>query len=476
MSSLIQSPSLTRLPVELLSAILNEFEVYLTADGQFSSSTTHPPRALHPDIMALRSVCRLFRTLVYEMGFWYTDDVHITALLPGRQVSQIQSNWISTHHNYSFWESEVKELEEHLEDQLFVRCLGKRTKWRFKHHPFLLAILERVPLFRLNATSVILEFPHYPGDTKPSYRPYPGRLVNAAIAMLGSCRNLTSLEINPLHDELSLNLIAIVCPALKRLRINDIHVEHGHGDLGGNLDGMAGLEEIEVDDFDPYQFQDNTSVLPLSSAATLTRLSLLCRWEFNAENMCLAALDNFVNLQSLSLSPLSYKMAKWIRRANINLSDFRIILWDLGRSSEDIGGFPDANLELMISEFDQLMAAKCLRNLKEFRFALAGDSYDCMDLCLQRVHSVVKAVVKHQPLLENLVLTANSDDNSFSLLPQLVNLKALTWYCHETDDKGSSISEVKQNIQKAFQLSSAEPMVKVFPYNYWGYDFRAVVD
>jgi hypothetical protein len=413
------------------------------------------------------------------MRFWYTDDVHITALLPARQGSQIQVNWVATHRNYSRWENEVQELEEHLEDQLFVRCLGKRTNWRFKHHPFLLAILERVPLFRLNATSIILEFPDYPHDTEPSRLPYPGRLVNAAIAMLGSCRNLTSLEINPLHDKLSLNLFAIFCPALKRLRIGDIHCKIGNGDLRGNLDGMAVLEEVTIDDFDSYQFQDNTSVLAFSSAATLTRLSLLCRWEFHAENMCLAALDHFVNLQSLSLSPLSYKMAKWIRRANINLSDFRIMLWDLGRSYEDTDGVPDADLELMISEFDKLMAAKCLRNLKEFRFALAGDCYDCMDLCLQRVHSVVKAVVKRQPLLEKLVLTANSDDNSFSLLPQLVNLKALTWYCHkshEADSKGSSISEVKQNIQKAFQLSSAEPMVEVFPYSYWDYDFRAVVD
>src|SRR5271170_2346785 len=151
----------------------------------------------------------------------------------------------------------------------------------------------------------------------------------------------------------------------------------------------------------------------------------MCCWEFHTENMCLATLDHSVNLQSLSLSPLSYNMAKCIRRANINLSDFRIMLWDLGRSSEGIGGFPDENLDVMISEFDKLMAAKCLRNLKEFRFALAGDRYDCTDLRLQRVHSVVKAVVKHQPFLENLVLTSNSDDNSFSLLPQLVNLKAL---------------------------------------------------
>jgi len=246
MSSLIQPPSLTRLPVELLAAILNEFEVYLTVDREFSPFTTHPPRALHQDIIALRSVCRLFRTLVYEMRFWYTEDVHITALLPG-QVSQIQPNcynWITTHDNYFFWEGEVQELEAHLEYQLFVHRLGKRTNWRFKHHPFLLAILERVPLFGLNATSVIFEFPDYPHDTKPSFLPYPGRLVSAVIAMLGSCRSLTSLEINPLHDELSLNLFAIFCPALKRLHIGDIHFETGHGDLHGNLDGMAGLEEV----------------------------------------------------------------------------------------------------------------------------------------------------------------------------------------------------------------------------------------
>jgi hypothetical protein len=199
--------------------------------------------------MALRSVCRLFRTLVYEMRFWYTDDVHITALLPGRQ------DWITTHHNYRFLgKRSTNSTRSTFTGSIICPLSWEKNQLAFQAPPVFASNSRTRTVVRLNATSVILEFPRYPDDTKPSYLPYPGCLVNAAIAMPGSCRNLTSLEINPLHDELSLNLFAIFCPALKRLRIRDTHVQSGNGDLRGNLDGMAGLEEIAVDDFDSDQF------------------------------------------------------------------------------------------------------------------------------------------------------------------------------------------------------------------------------
>ena len=154
--------------------------------------------------------------------------------------------------------------------------------------------------------------------------------------------------------------------ALKCLRIRDLCAQAG-GTLLGNLDGLANLEEVHMQDFDHYQFRQ-ASVLPLSSAATLSRLSLLCYWEFYPEDMCLQVLANFVNLRSLSLCPLSPKMAMLLRLANLNLSDFRIILWDWGPYG--IGGARNEDIERVISGFDKLMASKSLHNLKEFRFAV----------------------------------------------------------------------------------------------------------
>src|SRR5271170_5243741 len=97
MSSLTDRAFITRLPTELLAAILKEFDVFLTDESKKRFPTQHLPRALHPDIVAFRSVCRLFRTMVYEMRFWYLEDVHITALLPSAP------NWISGHDNHSRW-------------------------------------------------------------------------------------------------------------------------------------------------------------------------------------------------------------------------------------------------------------------------------------------------------------------------------------------------------------------------------------
>ena len=454
MSSSADRAFITRLPAELLAAILNEFDVFLTGEGKPDLSIDHPPRALHPDLVALRSVCRLFRIMVYEMPFWYVEDVHITALLPS------VPNWIESHYNYSRWEKEVVGFQIHLQDQLFVCCLGKRSKWRFKHSAFLLTILEYVPLSHLNTTSIVIDFPDYQRSTTPSL-PYPDNLVSASIAMLAICRNLTCLEINTPHDEVSLNLLAISCPALKRLRITGIWAEYQGGGLRGNLDGLANLEEVDIQDFDHHQFR-HASVLPLSSAATLTRLSLLCFWEFHPEDMCLKVLDSFVNLRFLSLSPLSPNMATLLRRANLNLSDFRIIMWDDGYG---IDSAPEEYFEIVISGFDKLMASKSLRNLKEFRFGIDGHS-QYVDLCRLRFHTVVKAIVKYQPLLEKLVLAAYPDESSFALLPELVNLKALTWYCHETNEIQFSTSKVKQNIHNAFQLSPAKPVIEVSRCNW----------
>jgi hypothetical protein len=281
--------------------------------------------------------------------------------------------------------------------------------------------------------------------------------------MLGICRNLTCLEICSLRDDLSLNLLAISCPALKRLRITHIWREDQGGDLRGNLDGLANLEEVHIQDFDQHQFKD-TSVLPLSSAATLSRLSLLCYWEFYPEDMCLQVLANFVNLRSLSLCPFSSKMAMLLRRADFNLSDFRIILWDWGPFG--IGSAGNEDIETAISGFDKLMASKSLRNLKEFRFAVSSGSND-VDLYLRRVHTVVEAIVEHQSLLEKLVLAVHRSDSSFSLLPRLVNLKALSWCCHEGNGMEFSTLAVKQSIHQAFQLSPAKPVIEVSRHD-WG--------
>ena len=436
-------------PLELLDEILKQFDVFITARNQEPEfPTDHPPRALHPDIISIRSVCRQFRVLVYEMPFWYTEDVHITALLPG-----FKNFWWSTHNDYSEWQSEVRALEEHLRDQLFIHALGRRKTWRFKHVPFMATIIAHVPSFTVNATSVILDFPK--AHHKSSFSK---DCTSAAVSILVICQNLTSIEIVHLRDVLRLNLLSTFCPGLKRLRISEFGSKNP-STLQNNLDGMPCLEEVEVLDF-YTQHPLGHSFLPLSSASTLTRLTLICPWEFYPETMCLDVIDNFVNLRSLSLSPLSPKMADWIRRSKIDLSDFRFLLWNRGFNGHTVGRGLDERVEYVMSQSDEILASNSLRNLKEFRFGFTSglDDYGFSEC----VHSIVRAVIKHQPHIQKLGLTAAPDD-PLPLLPVLENLKYVKWYIAARHEPFST-ADIKERLHQAFQLSSADPIIEVLSY------------
>ena len=445
---ILEQPSLTRLPLELLTAIVNEFDVFVTDESDPESSPGYQPvpKALHPDIATLRSVCRLFRTIVYAMRFWYAEDVDITALLPSTCSRMTDDG------EYVDPQCDVNELMDHLSDQLFVHAIGKRIKWRFKQLPLLLAILERVPLFRRNVTSVVFDFPkHYDDDE----RLYTGdATITASIAILGYCPNITSLDIIHLRETLRLGLLAIACPALKSLRIMHMKAEELYwGSVQGDLEGLTSLSELDIRDF--YLHIDEYSFLPISSAATLTRLSFLSQWRFTSGTN-LDVLDNFVNLKSLSFSPLTLEMVKWITRAKTDLLDLRFYLVERH-------GFDDS-----WPEFDELMSSKSLRNLRECRFSVSG-IFVTDERWLQLTNTILRAIIKHQTFLEKLVLTAFSDDDSVALLPQLGHLKTISWHEVDVDSETQvSASEVKQRIHAAFKLSPAKPVIEVFPHH----DFR----
>jgi len=155
------------------------------------------------------------------MQFWCAEDVHVTALLPST-TSRIQTMNVDDCTN---WLDEVENLTNHLKDELLVRAIEKRTKWRFKHPPLLLTILEHVPSFCRNLTSVVLEFPKYPCVQIV----YPKGAITASIAMLGNRPNITSVEIVHLREILSLKLLAISGPSLKSLRIMNMTKDSDSG-------------------------------------------------------------------------------------------------------------------------------------------------------------------------------------------------------------------------------------------------------
>src|SRR5271155_2085968 len=154
-------------------------------------STAEPSRE-RPSITCFPT--EVLTMLVNQLPFWYTDDVHVTALLSAvPTLVPAEDPRLRTIERFPPWQSELKHLENHLQDQDWVRCLERRRKWRLRHPPLLFAILHRVPSFHRNATSIVFDFQ----DWSPSKRMYPGTsAIDTAIGVLGGCRNLVSLEIN----------------------------------------------------------------------------------------------------------------------------------------------------------------------------------------------------------------------------------------------------------------------------------------
>jgi hypothetical protein len=297
---------------------------------------------------------------------------------------------------------------------------------------------------------------------------YPGASsIDNAIATLGVCRNLVSLEINHQIGQLSLNLIPISCPGLKYLRIADAAQ---HRDLiRSNLDGLAALEELDIRDLNVY-FDGN--ILPMSSATTLTRLALLCPDgvfcpDFPNSNWS-ESLNSFINLDSLSLSPLSRSMAECIISASFMLSDFRILLWFAGEEWWEDEEYDD--LDWLISNLDKLMSSPSLSRLKELRLAIVFPEVldDNWDWEFFGHEMIVGQIVRHQRTLEKLVLNADYGNSSMSLLAQLVNLRSLVWHLPHLNPRlldASLLASKKEFLRAAFEQTSTYPVIEVIPFD-----------
>ena len=260
--------------------------------------------------------------------------------------------------------------------------------------------------------------------------------------------------------QLSLNLIPISCPGLKYLRIAD--AAQPRDLIRSNLDGLAALEELDIRDFNVY-FDGN--VLPLSSATTLTRLTLLCPggvfWPDFPNSNWSESLNSFINLESLSLSPLSRGMAECIISASFMLSDFRILLWLAMEEWWEFTQYED--LDWLIPNLDNLMSSQSLSRLKELRLAIVlpevlDDNWSWEFIAHE---IIVGPIVRHQRTLEKLVLNADYGNSSMALLAQLVNLRSLVWYVPHLNLRlldASSLESKKEFLRAAFEQTSTYPL------------------
>ena len=178
---------------------------------------------------------------------------------------------------------------------------------------------------------------------------YLGRIGKA----LAKCPELIDLILrdrSPRGRELDLDEITNSCPSLLTL---NLACRYSHFDLRGTLDGLSTLQELKI--FERRSnFKNKTSFLPLSSAISLTTLSISCGADCNLSQNHQEGkvLDTFKNLKSLHVEPLSPEICRFITRAEITLSKFTCVVHTATPISDD--------------EIVEMISARCISRVNYF--------------------------------------------------------------------------------------------------------------
>jgi hypothetical protein len=407
-------PRLTDLPVEMLCLIFSNFpNTYRHPEMQ-----SRPPIFDCSDIFSIRSTCREFRNVCLGLPFWRDEKFTFTDIIPERRKWKTKD---------TFDEYDAGFLRLLFRDKPLVEAIGRRTHWHFKNLATLLTVIEFVPSFEFTSTHVALLF--HSNSSNPwddmqhprhlHWRPSP---VNEAIASLAVCRCLTSLEVQldyylrfrgeaDSDIDLDLSLIAEKLPSITHLRIIN------PSRLIGSLAKLTNLESLLVD-ASWSKIDGNSVSLPFNSVKSLTHLSVLCDGHrFCCDVDCAnRAFDEFVNLTSLFVHPLSNEMCDVLLRSKIKLNDFRTTV----RTNRG---------HIYIEKVVRLIRASSLCSVKTLRMVFEHD-YDWTeeDEFCPYYARLAEAITTDHYEIESLVLGIGIHTDWFTNFARLTSLKTLVWY------------------------------------------------
>jgi hypothetical protein len=385
-------PILT-LPYELLEQILS----YVLENPIYPS---HIPTCeltlwdLTSPILICRSVCRRIRMITNQVHWWQPESFNFLILYPG----VIRKN-----------KSTVAWLKALFADSHLVQCLSQKTHWRITGLWYLHAVLHGVPSFRQTAESISLAW--FDKDV----------LLNRAIKKLTSCSRLTTLVLRSFDISATgaLEPISHSCPSIENLVLRG-NLES----FRGTLDGLSKIRRLKLmlHHFPPSPTLDFVPLhlFPLASAELLTNLELKIVPQLE-DPYDVAALHNFENVTSLSISPLSPRLCEFIIRSRMRLVTFNV--------------WVSCNSEISETMLEDMFSATSLRTVENLELRLPSlfdidetfiDIYDT-DLLIDETEPAIQAITTNMQHLQYLDFDMGLDIRWCREFAQLSMLKELIW-------------------------------------------------
>jgi hypothetical protein len=148
-------------------------------------------------------------------------------------------------------------------------------------------------------------------------------------------------------------------------------------------------------------------LLPVQSAESLVSLSF-DHWppvrSPNGEAINIHVLDEFLNLTSLEIHPISRVVSDWIHGANLRLVSFRTSILE--------------GILLTSAQIEQTLTASCLQSVENFFLRSQRPDID--------LEPIVEAITTHLSI-RSLSLEMRLDLRWCHQFARLINLKKLTW-------------------------------------------------
>lgn len=345
-------------------------------------------------LLQLRATCYRFRTIVNELPFWFDNSFKLIEMIPIRRFVNPQDRYKAQFLGLLF------------QDKRLVRSLGRRTSWHFTGNQTLRMIINCIPSF-LRSKSVSF----YPPLREPRYM-QDVLAINDAILALEPLKSLTTLTIDQISD-IDLRLINMSCPSLR-----DIKITHSRL-FSGTLDGLGSLESVFVCGCTniPQLPGHSLSLVPTSSAACLTRLSLIfgtnCRGFHDEPYLLKKSYDGlaaFFNLKCFYIHPMTDDLCDFLARTSIELDELRTTV---------IKKHGTATLTKIINLFKN----RSLRRISSLCLAVQ-DNNDWRS----SYQSMVECITTGLRGIEEIVLGMGMDVAWLPMFCNLENLRRLTWY------------------------------------------------
>lgn len=363
------------------------------------------------DILAVRSTCRAFRVVSNTLKFWYDEHFCISSLVPRSFDSSGK---------FEAFDRNTRTLrlfECFKADRILMETMGRKSAWSFSFLSLLIAASQHVPSFRQSLVSLYYE----PCDPDYVSTGPPQLSINIGLELLAFCPNMTTLNISSEKGDIFLDHIVSCCPSLKKLEF------YCNDDYTGTLRGLCNLQEliiwnIALDD----DISSRQNLLPVDSAATLTRLELTYIHGppdnvYHSEQM-----RAFTNLSAYSILPLCDKICDTLM--NTQFAHLRTFVASAGVQSN-----------ISVHKILEILASRSLSSLQTLHLMIEPF---CMEFNASYLDIIRTIATRLSSTLEELQLTMGINTAWCRHFSSLRKLKKFIWvtadleYC-ESDDSSA---------------------------------------